>query len=74
MTELIQRAGRAARDPDMTGLFVAMAETWAFELDLGGSHASDPDKPYAGSVKTNSYTCGGPLLSVAMLRSSTEKA
>lgn len=56
MTEMIQRAGRAVRDPDSTGLFLAMVEMWAFELELqvDARDIADPDKPYAGMVKKNS--------------------
>lgn len=56
MTEMIQRAGRAVRDPDSTGLFLAMVEMWAFELEpqVDARDVADPDKPYAGMVKKNS--------------------
>lgn len=55
MAETAQRAGWAACDPNLNGLFLAMVEPWAFELKLdGGSIADpDPDKPYAGMVKKN---------------------
>ncbi|KAG9310388.1 hypothetical protein JVU11DRAFT_9525 [Chiua virens] len=58
IAEMIQQAGRAACDSDSTGLFLAVVETWALELDLGdaigGTSNADRDKPYIGLVKVNS--------------------
>ncbi|KAH0831172.1 hypothetical protein J3R83DRAFT_13749 [Lanmaoa asiatica] len=57
MAEMIQRAGHAVRDPNLTGLFLVMVETWAIELGLGNSNdkaEANRDKPYAGLVKMNS--------------------
>ncbi|KIJ57646.1 hypothetical protein HYDPIDRAFT_34911 [Hydnomerulius pinastri MD-312] len=56
MAEMIQRAGRAVRNQDMRGLFLEMYEPWVLEHSLDGDEpdASDPDKPYAGTLKKNS--------------------
>ncbi|KAF9219319.1 hypothetical protein BS17DRAFT_717772, partial [Gyrodon lividus] len=56
MAEMLQRAGRAARDQSLTGLFLIMAEPWAFgtSLDDKPFDRMDPDKPYAGTVKKSS--------------------
>ncbi|KAF8132996.1 hypothetical protein EV363DRAFT_1327193, partial [Boletus edulis] len=34
MAEMIQRAGRAVRDPSMHGLFLVMFEPWALNVKL----------------------------------------
>lgn len=56
MAEMIQRAGRAARDPSMHGLFVVMVEPWALEAKLNKleSMLDDPDQPISGVIKKNS--------------------
>jgi len=56
MLEMIQRAGRAAHDPDMQGLFLELVEPWVLQLavndhDVG---SNDPDRPLAGTVVKNS--------------------
>ena len=57
MPELIQRAGRAVRDPAMhDGLFLLMFEPWALQVQLPAADdiGSDPDRPIAGMVKKTS--------------------
>ena len=53
MAEMIQRAGRAARNPNMNGLFLAIIESWALDLPLDGVNWTDPDRPYVGVIKKN---------------------
>ncbi|KIJ06385.1 hypothetical protein PAXINDRAFT_48851, partial [Paxillus involutus ATCC 200175] len=56
MTEMVQRAGRAVRNPSMHGLYLEMVEPWALELQLENNdfNSGDPDRPNIGSVKKNS--------------------
>ncbi|KIJ04274.1 hypothetical protein PAXINDRAFT_183194 [Paxillus involutus ATCC 200175] len=60
MAEMVQRAGRAVRDPGLNGLYLAMIEPWALESSLGEDDqdtdgpTDDPDRPWAGTVKKNS--------------------
>jgi hypothetical protein len=57
---MVQRAGRAVRDPGLNGLYLAMIEPWALESSLGEDDqdtdgpTDDPDRPWAGTVKKNS--------------------
>ncbi|KAF8432233.1 P-loop containing nucleoside triphosphate hydrolase protein, partial [Boletus edulis BED1] len=56
MAEMIQRAGRAVRDPSMHGLFLVMFEPWALNVKLENeaSISDDPDQPINRVVKKNS--------------------
>ncbi|KAG9310628.1 hypothetical protein JVU11DRAFT_9196 [Chiua virens] len=57
-TEAAQRAGRAVRDQGLRGLYLEMVEPWALNSELtsveGDEQSSDPDRPYAGTVKKTS--------------------
>jgi hypothetical protein len=51
LTELIQRAGRAVRDPEMQGIFLIMYEPWVLEVKLEDCDVDaedDPDGPWNG--------------------------
>ncbi|KAF8432363.1 hypothetical protein L210DRAFT_962264 [Boletus edulis BED1] len=54
MAEAAQRAGRAARDPNSSGLFLMMVEPWALKLSLESISITDPDQPFVLTVKKNS--------------------
>lgn len=54
MAELAQRAGRAARDPNSSGLFLVMVEPFALNLASDSLNRPDPDEPCAGKLKKNS--------------------
>ena len=53
MAEMIQQAGRAACNPNMNGLFLAIVESWALDLLLNGVNWTDPDRSYVGVIKKN---------------------
>jgi len=54
MSEMIQRAGRAARDSDMQGLFLELVEPWVLRLAINDAGSDDPDRPFSGTVAKNS--------------------
>lgn len=54
MAETTQRAGHAAHDSNLSGLFLAMVEPWALNLSLDGVNWTKPDQPHARLVKKTS--------------------
>jgi hypothetical protein len=49
---MIQRAGQAARDPNIYGLFLEMVNPWVYqhEVRVDERRSTDPDKPSVGVV------------------------
>ena len=56
MSDTIQRAGRAVRNPEMDGLFLEMVEPWVLDIPLSntGLDWSDPDQPNVLPLKKTS--------------------
>ena len=52
---MIQRAGRAARNSSMQGLFLMIVEPWVFGLQLDDNvlDSSNPDRPIISTIKKN---------------------
>jgi hypothetical protein len=71
---MIQRAGRAARDPDTHGLFLEMVDPWVLqhEVQVDERTSTDPDRPSAGVItKTSSKQDRTGCASIRFARSTT---